>query len=226
MASAWRGEVAGIAAAAVLLAALAASLWYALKLAGIDFAALDQRAVERIVESWGAWGPLASVALMVLHSFLPLPAEIIPLANGMLFGPLAGIALTWSGAMLGALLSFALARGLGRGFVRLVLSEERFARLARLSPGAGTLLYVRLVPFISFNLVNYAAGLAGVGWWRFLWTTALGILPLSVIMVLLGSAMLEAPRWAWIAAAAALLVLWLLFEGTRRARRRQSTVSR
>jgi uncharacterized membrane protein YdjX (TVP38/TMEM64 family) len=151
-----------------------------------------------------------------LHSFLPLPAEIIPIANGMLFGPLLGIALTWLGAMLGAVLSYALARALGRGFVRLFVSEEREARLARLSPRPGTLLYVRLVPLISFNLVNYAAGLMGVPWWTFLWTTAIGILPLTVAMVLLGGEILRAPLWAWIAAGAALLLVWLLLERWRR----------
>ena len=211
-------EFVAISAALLWLAALAALLWQLLAVHGVDLAALDERDVERFVRAWGAWSALASVALMVLHSFLPLPAEIIPIANGMLFGPLLGIALTWAGAMLGAVLSFALARGLGRGFVRLVVAEARFRRLERLSPRPGTLLYVRLVPFISFNLVNYAAGLMGVPWWTFLWTTALGILPLTVAMVLLGGQILRAPLWSWIAAAAALLLLWLLLERLRRAR--------
>jgi len=204
-----RRDAAIMLAAGLLLGALIFALWHLLKRHGVDLAALDEAAVERFVRAWGAWSALASIALMVLHSFVPLPAEIIPLANGMLFGPLIGIALTWAGAMLGAALSFALARWLGRGFVRLVLSEARFQRLAQIVPRPGTLLYVRLVPLISFNLVNYAAGLMGVSWWTFLWTTALGILPLTVAMVLLGGAMLRAPLWLWAAIAAALLLLWL-----------------
>jgi uncharacterized membrane protein YdjX (TVP38/TMEM64 family) len=205
-----RRESLAMAAALLLLAAAIIGLWRLLALKGIDLFALDEQAAAHFVKAWGAWSALASVALMVLHSFLPLPAEIIPMANGMLFGPLLGIALTWLGAMLGAVLSFALARWLGRGVVRLFVAEARFQRLAHLSPRPGTLLYVRLVPFISFNLVNYAAGLLGVPWWTFLWTTALGILPLTVAMVLLGGAMLHAPLWAWIAIIAALLLLWLV----------------
>jgi uncharacterized membrane protein YdjX (TVP38/TMEM64 family) len=205
-----RRDAAIMLAAALLLGALIVALWHLLERRGIDLAALDEAAVERFVRAWGAWSALASIALMVLHSFVPLPAEIIPIANGMLFGPLIGIALTWAGAMLGAALSFALARWLGRGFVRLVLSEARYQRLARIEPRPGTLLYVRLVPLISFNLVNYAAGLMGVPWWTFLWTTALGILPLTVTMVLLGGAMLRAPLWLWAAIAAALLLLWVV----------------
>jgi uncharacterized membrane protein YdjX (TVP38/TMEM64 family) len=113
--------------------------------------------------------------------------------------------------MLGAVLSFALARALGRPFVRLVVSDARWAEIERVSLRPGTLLLVRLVPLISFNLVNYAAGLMGVRWWPFLWTTALGILPLTVAMVLAGTEILQAPLWAWLAAALALAALWLLF---------------
>jgi uncharacterized membrane protein YdjX (TVP38/TMEM64 family) len=200
-----------LALAALLLTGLVLALWRALAAQGISAAALDAGAVESFVRGWGAWSAGASVALMVLHSFLPLPAEIIPIANGMLFGPLLGIGLTWTGAMLGAVLSFALARALGRPFVRLVVSDARWAEIERVSLRPGTLLLVRLVPLISFNLVNSAAGLMGVRWWPFLWTTALGILPLTVAMVLAGTEILQAPLWAWLAAALALAALWLLF---------------
>lgn len=212
-----RRDIAVLLAAALLLGALLFGLWHLLERRGLDLTALDQGAVERFVAAWGAWSALASVALMVLHSFLPLPAEVIPMANGVLFGPVLGVALTWIGAMLGAALSFALARWLGRDFARLVLSEARLRRVLALSPHPGTLLYVRLVPLISFNLVNYAAGLLGVSWWTFLWTTALGILPLTVAMVLLGSAMLRAPVWLWPVIAAALLLLWFAVARRRRA---------
>jgi uncharacterized membrane protein YdjX (TVP38/TMEM64 family) len=218
LSGAWRDRVAALflLAAAFLLGVLLFASWRILGCHGIGFAALDEATVESFVQAWGAWSALVSVALMVLHSFMPLPAEIIPIANGMLFGPLIGIALTWAGAMLGAALSFALARWLGRGFVRLVLPETRFQRLAHISPRPGTLLYVRLVPLISFNLVNYAAGLTGVPWWTFLWTTALGILPLTVAMVLLGDEVLRVPLWIWIAVAVALLLLGAAFVRLRR----------
>ena len=210
-------SAAALGLAALLLILLALVLWRALGAHDMDLAALDEGAIARFVRGWGAWGAAASVTLMMLHSFLPLPAEIIPIANGVLFGPWLGIVLTWLGAMLGAVLSFALARWLGRPFVRLVVSDARWAQIEHLSPRPGTLLFVRLVPVISFNLVNYAAGLMGVRWWPFLWTTALGILPLTVAMVLAGGEILRAPLWAWIAAALALVALWLLLRRWQRA---------
>jgi uncharacterized membrane protein YdjX (TVP38/TMEM64 family) len=35
----------------------------------------------------------------------------------------------------------------------------------------------RFVPIISFNLINYAAGLTKISWWTFGWTTGVGTCP-------------------------------------------------
>ncbi len=192
-------------------------LWRALAQHDIDLADMSPADAQRLAASWGAWSAAVAVLLMVLHSFVPLPAEIIAIANGMLFGTWLGIALTWAGAMLGAVLSYALARALGRPFVRLLVSERRWRQVETLSLTPSTLIFVRLVPLISFNLVNYAAGLLGVRWWPFLWTTALGILPLTVAMVVAGEGMLQSPLWLWLAIAAALILLWLALQRWRRA---------
>jgi uncharacterized membrane protein YdjX (TVP38/TMEM64 family) len=206
----------GALAVAVLLVA-GFVLWRALAQHDIELADMTPADAQRFAASWGAWSAAVAVLLMVLHSFVPLPAEIIAIANGMLFGIWLGIALTWAGAMLGAILSFALARALGRPFVRLLVSERRWRQVETLSLTPTTLLFVRLVPLISFNLVNYATGLLRVGWWSFLWTTALGILPLTVAMVVAGDEMLHAPLWLWFAIAAALILLWLALQRWRRA---------
>ena len=43
--------------------------------------------IEQTIRSWSAWGVLASIGLMVLHSFVPFPAVLFAIANGMIFGP-------------------------------------------------------------------------------------------------------------------------------------------
>jgi uncharacterized membrane protein YdjX (TVP38/TMEM64 family) len=211
-------SLAALCLALLMLMALGYALWRAVIMEGIDVTSLSPVDVQRFAASWGAWSAAAAVLLMVLHSFLPLPAEIIPIANGMMFGPWLGIALTWIGGMLGAVLSFSLARWLGRPFVRLVVADRHWSGVEGLALTPSTLLFVRLLPLISFNLVNYAAGLLGVPWWSFLWTTALGILPLTIAMVLLGGEVLTAPLWLWLLLAAALLALWLVYLGWRNAR--------
>jgi uncharacterized membrane protein YdjX (TVP38/TMEM64 family) len=204
-----------VGAAVLLAGALAAVAWRLSADSGADMTALSPGDAAKFLRSWGPWSALGSVALMVLHSFIPLPAEIIAMANGVVFGPWLGVMLTWVGAMLGALLSFALARGLGRPFVRLLVAETRWREIETLRASPGALLLARLVPVISFNLVNYAAGLLGVGWWTFSWTTALGILPLTIATVVLGGRLLTAPLWIWGLVVLALAALWLLWRRWR-----------
>lgn len=178
--------------------------------------------LERFIVDLGPWGVAASIGLMIVHSLVPFPAEFLAIANGVVFGPYWGTLITWTGAMLGALFAFGLARGLGRPFVMKVLSAEHTrsldAGVARLGPDA--LLIGRFIPVISFNLMNYAAGLTSVSWWTFAWTTGVGILPLTVFMVLLGDRLDSASWQLWLVVFAAAGLVWYAAHLVLRARKR------
>jgi uncharacterized membrane protein YdjX (TVP38/TMEM64 family) len=178
-------------------------------------------AVEELIASWGMWAVACSIMLMVLHSFVPFPAELVAIANGALYGPIWGTVITWTGAMLGAYLAFGLARWLGRPFVRQVVASRHQDAIDRwaLRQGGGALFLSRFVPVISFNLINYAAGLTAISWWTFTWATGLGILPLTFLMVLMGDRLWsgEPGPWLWLLAAA--LLGWLAWWALARRRR-------
>ena len=101
-----------ILAIALLLIAVGVSVWW---LSPQEFGRGDNTISAMVVQirSWGHWAVVGSIALMLAHSFLPFPPEIITLANGMVFGPLSGSVITWVGAMLGAISTFGLVRLLG-----------------------------------------------------------------------------------------------------------------
>lgn len=177
--------------------------------AGLGLVVIDEmegeisvKAFEDVILSWGHWGILASIGLMVLHSFVPFPAELVALANGMLYGPVWGTLVTWSGAMLGAFLAFGLSRLLGRPFVEAMVARHDWQRLDEWTgEHAPQMVFLaRFLPVISFNLVNYAAGLTRISWWTFGWTTGLGILPMTTLMAVMG-AHATTMRWYW----------WLVF---------------
>jgi uncharacterized membrane protein YdjX (TVP38/TMEM64 family) len=173
---------------------------------------LSIASVKARMAALGPWGPALSIALMVVHSFLPFPAEVVAMANGVFYGPLWGSAITWIGAMLGAFIAFGLTRLLGRPFVTLMIAERDWRRLDDWAArhGPRLVLVARLIPIIAFNLINYAAGLTRLSWWTFAWTTGLGILPVTILMVVLGSRM-ETLSWPiWVALLAGALLLWLV----------------
>ena len=169
--------------------------------------------IEAAIVSFGSWGVAASIGLMVLHSFVPFPAELLALANGMIYGPFWGTVITWTGAMLGAFAAFGLARCFGRPLTERLVPTRHLARLDIWAERGGwrALLIVRFLPMIAFNLINYAAGLARVSWWTFAWTTGLGILPVTVLMAALGEGFDRLPWMLWLllAAIGGSLLLWL-----------------
>ena len=158
---------------------------------------LDVETLHATIRGYGAWAPLASIGLMIIHSFLPFPLEILAIANGLVFGLWGGICVTWVSMVLASWVGYAVAR-LSRPLVLRLVSGERLARVEGwvANHSALELLAVRLVPVFSFNLLNLGLGLLRVPLWRFTWTTAMGIIPNVVLAVLAGQLLTVGP-WAW-----------------------------
>lgn len=213
-----------LAAALLLLMIVGIGVWW---LWPMELGFGGENTIEGMVaqiRAWGPWAVLGSIVLMVVHSFLPFPAEIISLANGMVFGPFWGTAITWVGAMLGAISTFGLVRLLGRPFVYRMLSEGQLRRLSEWSSTRGgiALLIGRLIPVIAFNLLNYGAALTDISWWTFIWATGLGILPLTVLLNVFGAGMLAMKEWnwVWLLLGAVVVLGWVLAKQRSRAAKR------
>ncbi len=146
-------------------------------------------ALAHWIETSGAWMYLLAPLFMVVVAILPFPAEVPAMLNGMIFGPLVGLMITWSGAVVGAVISFELAHRFGRPLCEKLLSRRAIRQIdgVTLSAGWPGLLTVRLVPTIAFTLVNWAAGLTTMRRATFLWTTALGIVPGTIVFTLSGT---------------------------------------
>ncbi|WP_346726501.1 TVP38/TMEM64 family protein [Campylobacter mucosalis] len=134
-----------------------------------------------------------SFFLMVLQSIMaPVPAFLITLSNAMIFGWVLGAILSWSSAMVGAALCFYIARILGRDIVEkltgkkaLEATDEFFTKY-----GKHTIIVCRLLPFVSFDLVSYAAGLTSMGFWSFFWATGIGQLPATIVYSYFGASLM------------------------------------
>ncbi len=77
------------------------------------------------------------------------------------------------------------------------------------------------MPLISFNVINYAAGLTPISWRTFLWTTGLGILPITTLLVVSGDQVWNGSGNAWIYLVAIAVVgalIWFLIARWRRPR--------
>jgi len=139
--------------------------------------------------SFGIWAPIVSFMLMIFQSIAaPLPAFVLTFANAGLFGWIKGAMLSWSSAMAGAVLCFYISRYFGRGVVEKLTSRTALDSVDGFFDRYGkyTILITRLLPFVSFDLVSYAAGLTGMSFWSFFWATGIGQLPATIVYSYVG----------------------------------------
>ena len=153
------------------------------------FATGDFQKLKDFVASYGPYAAAISFLLMVLQSVVaPLPAFLITFANAALFGFWKGALLSWSSAMVGAALCFFIARSLGREAVEKLTSKGALKNIDDFFKrhGKQSILIARLLPFISFDIVSYAAGLSSVSFLGFWVATGLGQLPATLVYSYVG----------------------------------------
>lgn len=130
------------------------------------------------------------IVLYIAAVALSIPgASLLTIMGGFFFGPVLGTLYVNAGASTGALLIFLISRYI----IGQNLQVKYEAQLKKLnseldSNGTNYLLTLRLIPIFPFFLINILAGLTKVPAKKFLWTTAVGIIPGSFIYAYIGYA--------------------------------------
>lgn len=167
---------------------------------------------ERMIGMISHVGPYFVVLLMALAIVAsPIPSGPVALAAGAVYGTTAGGLLVWTGAVLGAVAAFLISRKLG---YRVLQSSTVSAAVWLTRPRSQARLMIiillsRLVPFISFDVVSYVAGLTSISFCRFFVATALGVLPLCFGFAAMGAGLKESELNRILALAACAVTLLL-----------------
>lgn len=212
--------------AALGLVILFASLyWYLSETSCLETLCDCEKLHFQFVE-WGLLGPLGVIGLMTLAVVIsPLPSAPIALASGLAYGKFWGTIYIVIGAEAGALIAFFISRSLGYEVMR-----KRFGD--RLSVGllgsqnamTGLVMGLRLIPFMSFDIVSYAAGLTPLKPWRFALATLIGVIPVSFALAYFGGELgdIDFERAALLALALGTLTLVPLLVIAIRRRKKQA----
>jgi uncharacterized membrane protein YdjX (TVP38/TMEM64 family) len=174
----------------------------------------DTASLRRDLRGLGVGGALIVLVLALAHSVIWYPTEILDAATGFVYDFWLALPLLMLAWLLNALACYLVGRHAARPFLWRLLGRERFTSYERAVERGGVtlLLGIRLVPVVPFSLFSYAAGSARVPLPRFMWTTAVGYLPLTAIFAYLGSRLSELSfddplLWAGAAMMIALLLL-------------------
>ncbi|MFZ2088114.1 MAG: TVP38/TMEM64 family protein [Desulfobaccales bacterium] len=142
--------------------------------------------LERIHDLLGKAGwlaPLIYMCMMALAVIIAIiPSLPLNVAAGAFFGPLLGTLYSTLGATVGAVAAFLIARYLGREFIdRFIRGHNNFCIQCSNRLLTKVIFISRLIPFISFDVVSYGAGLTQVSLRAFTLASFFGMLPLTFI---------------------------------------------
>lgn len=179
----------------LLLTAALVGGYFAARETGALNELIDGQGLESAISELGILGPFLVVALMTFAIVMsPVPSAPIALASGAVYGHFWGALYVAFGAEAGALIAFGLARFVGLETVKQWLGTQPssgFLNRFLQSQNALTVAVfaTRLMPFLSFDLVSYAAGLTPLKTWRFAVATLLGIIPASFVLAHFGQSL-------------------------------------
>ncbi len=135
-----------------------------------------------------AW--IAYVATYIVATVLVIPASILTLAAGFVFGLPLGVVLVSIGSVLGASAAFLVGRFFARDWVaKRIASLPRFRALDQATRHEGFVIVflTRLSPLFPFNLINYGLALTSVRFRDYFLASWIGMLPATILYVYIGS---------------------------------------
>ena len=145
--------------------------------------------IRRIIEGRGVFGPIIYIALFTILPIFLFPVPLLVLPAGIIFGLKYGVIYTVIAAILNSIIMFYLGRITARKSFEKFIKEKTSAKLRNrlLSENQSVLFSVffvlRLVPLVSYNFINYVAGLTRIKIIPYIISTVIGILPGTIVFI-------------------------------------------
>jgi uncharacterized membrane protein YdjX (TVP38/TMEM64 family) len=140
------------------------------------------------VDGLGFWGPAVFVFGYVIAVVAFVPASLLTLGAGAIFGIVDGVIYVFVAATVGSCLAFLVSRYLARSAVeRKLEGKPKFSAIDRAvaAEGLKIVFLLRLTPAVPFNLLNYALGLTRVRFTDYA-IASVGMLPGTLLYVYSG----------------------------------------
>lgn len=181
----------------------------------LDFSNITPEKFKETIEGFGIWGPVIYIVFYILRPLILFPASLLSASAGVIWG-VEGLIYLLIAANLSAVGEFLIARYLARGAIEKLL-KGKMGNIDEAIEKRGfvTVLLIRLIPNLPWDIQNLGLGLTKVKFRDYFWATFIGILPGSFVLVYFGSSFISVltnPKNIWKIVLAALLfacVYWL-----------------
>ena len=153
----------------------------------VDGSQMTVEHFQALIESFGLLGPLVYMFIFIVAPYALIPAVLLAVAAGMIWG-LKGFVYLQIAANLAAVLEFLVARHWARDYItkRIKWNTHKFDRALE-KHGFIAVLLIRLIPNVIWNVQNLGLGLTKVKFRDYFWGTFFGIMPYSFAVVYFGS---------------------------------------
>lgn len=141
------------------------------------------------IKMLGVIGAIAFIAIYNLATVLFVPASLLTLGGGAIYGVVWGSIYVFVAATLGAIFAFLIGRYFARGWVNeKIRNNMTFQAIdaAVESDGFKIVLLTRLSPIFPFNMLNYVFGVTRVSLKDYI-LGSIGMIPATIMYVYLGS---------------------------------------
>jgi len=129
-------------------------------------------------------------AFIIVGVLLMLPASLMMMLAGFLFGVVKGFAVVWVAGLIASTIAFWLGQSIARPWIeRRIRRKSIFLAIDRAIQRKGFLvvLLTRLVMVLPYPALNYSLGLTGVRLRDYVLGTNIGMVPPIFLMVYLGT---------------------------------------
>ncbi|MCC9166794.1 TVP38/TMEM64 family protein [Pontibacter harenae] len=149
----------------------------------------EEERISEWVSQFGFWGPFFIVLAMVAQMFLlVINVVALMLVAIIAYGPVWGSVIAVSAVVVASSIGYFIGRGVGEAGVSKLIgkkSEQKVEGFVH-NYGVWAIIIARVSPFLSNDAVSFVAGLAGMNYFKFIFATLAGIIPLTVLLAWLG----------------------------------------
>jgi len=150
---------------------------------------ISAQTLQAKVGSLGIWAPVGFVVLYAIATVAMVPGSIFDLAGGALFGPYLGSVLDLTGCSLGAARSFLVGRYIARDWAERRAGPRLQAVMKNVDEeGWRFVAFVRLLPIVPYNVMNYLLGLTRIPFHHYMIATVVFMAPSTVVYTYIGHA--------------------------------------
>jgi len=147
----------------------------------------DFSGLKDYINSFGSWAPVILLVMIIIASSIGFIFTIPVAIAALILDIYSAFVISIAGLTIGAMISFAIARYFGRDY----MEREYISKIKKLrrydehlkKKGFTTILFLRLVSLIPYELINVTAGFSRIRVLPYFFGTLLGIIPGTLITI-------------------------------------------